>query len=509
VKPQFRAVFVTTAYNMDWPSKPSLHRSVQRDEIATLVRRAKDLNCNVIILQVRAFGDRIYRDCERTKPYVKDPWAQSIAYGNDPDPRSGPQYDPQGEWINECDAAGIELHAWFNPFRVDHLVYVVPDPAKPKEKQYLPVVKWGKQLYLNPKKKSVQDYVEMVLRDFLCHYGRPSKCMTTAKDLTVMQKRIMTEDGGVSGVLFDHNLPPADGGPRGGTGGTTKRTETTGAEARFDYLKDLYVHNPEGKYPRVPNDSDADVDQFIARLIDIVRNGGLSFGMNAEMGDQRSMTLFKNGKINYVIPANYESPTFEDDLQVWLKVRPPAAADNPVPLVVGGLLTARVQDPGDSLSDDTWQDSEILDRMGVIRNPKQGHIPADGEAHLGFSALRLPDQGGPQGGSNRRNLAVKIKEGHYKDGAPIPKHHGAAGNQPDKPKVNAPSDINGKRWATWDKGGGGPVERWQVNVHDGGTWTTNMLPKQDKKLEITATADAVWVKAINRDNDASDFGKWE
>ena len=57
--PEMRAVFVATAYNIDWPSRPSLHRSVLEDEIRATVARAKALNCNTILLQVRAFGDRI------------------------------------------------------------------------------------------------------------------------------------------------------------------------------------------------------------------------------------------------------------------------------------------------------------------------------------------------------------------------------------------------------------------------------------------------------------------
>src|SRR4051812_46518040 len=53
---EVRAMFVTTAYNADWPSQPGLPKNVQQNEMDAAIIRAKELNCNTIFLQVRSFG---------------------------------------------------------------------------------------------------------------------------------------------------------------------------------------------------------------------------------------------------------------------------------------------------------------------------------------------------------------------------------------------------------------------------------------------------------------------
>src|SRR5262245_6870988 len=72
---ELRGVFVTTAYNIDWPPRPGLHWRVQSDEINAIVNRARELHCNVIFLQVRAFGDRIHRHTTLPAP---EPWSAAL-----------------------------------------------------------------------------------------------------------------------------------------------------------------------------------------------------------------------------------------------------------------------------------------------------------------------------------------------------------------------------------------------------------------------------------------------
>ena len=57
---ELRAMFVTTAYNVDWPTQAGQPGNVQQNEIDAVIARAVELNCNTIFLQVRGFGDRIY-----------------------------------------------------------------------------------------------------------------------------------------------------------------------------------------------------------------------------------------------------------------------------------------------------------------------------------------------------------------------------------------------------------------------------------------------------------------
>src|SRR5688500_1449322 len=82
---EFRAIFVANAYNLDWPYKPNIHHTEMRRQMEVIIARAKELKANVILLQVRAFGDRIYRDTDVTP---KLPWAVSLNGGKDPDEAS-------------------------------------------------------------------------------------------------------------------------------------------------------------------------------------------------------------------------------------------------------------------------------------------------------------------------------------------------------------------------------------------------------------------------------------
>src|SRR5690242_19888319 len=59
--PEFRGMWVATAYNLDWPPRQYLHPSRLTDEIRATVARARELNMNVIMLEVRSFDDRMYR----------------------------------------------------------------------------------------------------------------------------------------------------------------------------------------------------------------------------------------------------------------------------------------------------------------------------------------------------------------------------------------------------------------------------------------------------------------
>ncbi len=148
-KHEFRAIFVTAAWNIDWPKRQKLDPVDQIAEIDKIVGRAKELNCNVILLEVRAFGDRIHRHTTLATP---EPWAAALNQGQDPDPLNR-AYDPLGEWIRACHEKGIELHAWINAFRTDHVIGTLPFGPTPD----------GHHLLLDYRSERVQAYVLTVM----------------------------------------------------------------------------------------------------------------------------------------------------------------------------------------------------------------------------------------------------------------------------------------------------------------------------------------------------------
>ncbi|MDG2125756.1 MAG: family 10 glycosylhydrolase [Verrucomicrobiales bacterium] len=103
---EFRAAWVATVWNIDWPSKPGLPASTQKSQLLAILDRAASLNLNAVILQVRPAGDALYQtDLE--------PWS-SVLSGTE---GRSPGYDPLAFAVAEAHRRGLELHAWFNPFR--------------------------------------------------------------------------------------------------------------------------------------------------------------------------------------------------------------------------------------------------------------------------------------------------------------------------------------------------------------------------------------------------------
>ena len=70
-----------------------------------------ELNLNAVLLQVRPAADALY-----DSPY--EPWSAYLTgvEGRPPEP----YYDPLRFAVDEAHARGLELHAWFNPYRARH-----------------------------------------------------------------------------------------------------------------------------------------------------------------------------------------------------------------------------------------------------------------------------------------------------------------------------------------------------------------------------------------------------
>ena len=57
---EFRAVWVASVDNIDWPSRPGLSTWQQQAELIEILNRAVELDLNAVILQVRPAGDALY-----------------------------------------------------------------------------------------------------------------------------------------------------------------------------------------------------------------------------------------------------------------------------------------------------------------------------------------------------------------------------------------------------------------------------------------------------------------
>jgi uncharacterized lipoprotein YddW (UPF0748 family) len=108
VQREFRGVWVATVANIDWPSRPGLATAEQQRELVAILDRARALNLNAVVLQVRPATDALYAS-------PLEPWSEYLTgtMGRAP----APYYDPLAFAVAEAHRRGLELHAWFNPYR--------------------------------------------------------------------------------------------------------------------------------------------------------------------------------------------------------------------------------------------------------------------------------------------------------------------------------------------------------------------------------------------------------
>ncbi|MER6096337.1 family 10 glycosylhydrolase [Streptomyces sp. NPDC001728] len=157
---QFRGVWIATVANRDWPSRAGLTAEKQRAELLVHLDTAVERRLNAVVLQVRPTADALW-----PSPY--EPWAQCLTGTQGRDPG----WDPLGAAVEEAHARGLELHAWFNPYRVanhtDPTRLTAGHPARLHPEWVLP---YGGKLYYNPGLPEVRQFVQDAMLDALRRY---------------------------------------------------------------------------------------------------------------------------------------------------------------------------------------------------------------------------------------------------------------------------------------------------------------------------------------------------
>ena len=106
---EFRGVWVATVNNMDWPSRQDLSTAEQQRELLAILDRAAGLRMNAVIFQVRPEADALYFS-------RYEPWSRWLTGEQGKAP--SPFWDPLAFAVEEAHKRGLELHAWFNPYRL-------------------------------------------------------------------------------------------------------------------------------------------------------------------------------------------------------------------------------------------------------------------------------------------------------------------------------------------------------------------------------------------------------
>ncbi|MDB5193294.1 MAG: hypothetical protein JWQ96_2857, partial [Segetibacter sp.] len=159
---EFRAAWVATVSNINWPSKPGLSTQDQQKEAIELLDFLQKYNFNAVIFQVRPHADALYKS-------DLEPWSYYLTGKQGQAP--SPYYDPLEFWTEAAHDRGIELHVWLNPYRANH--------RDGKSISQQSIVKTNPELvvylkegyhWMDPALKGTQDRTTAVVMDLVKRY---------------------------------------------------------------------------------------------------------------------------------------------------------------------------------------------------------------------------------------------------------------------------------------------------------------------------------------------------
>ena len=417
---EFRAVWVATVDNIDWPSRPGLPAARQKAEMIRILDRARTLNLNVIVFQVRPGADALYKS-------KLEPWSSVLAG------RQGvsPGYDPLEFAVAESHKRGLELHAWFNPYRArpksmkgalaaNHLARTNPTVVKP----------YGKgQLWMDPGEPVVQRRSRDVILDVVRRYD-------------------------VDGVHIDDyfypypegNAPFPDGNvyARYGAGlslGDWRRKNVDdfvqGIDAAIHKAKPWvqFGISPFGIWrPGTPSGTTAGIDQYATLYADPLK-------------------WLRNGWCDYMVPQLYwaiaqKPQSFPVLLDWWRSVNPQKRH------VYAGLFTSRLL-PGEAKGGYTPE--EIVRQIAITRKGGEaGHV------HFSMKALS----------QDARGVADQLRGKLYGEDA-LPPSSPWLACPPVAPPTGLLRENDTLLWSEIPKDGPSHYVLW---TRRGARWTVRVLP---------------------------------
>ena len=155
---EIRAVWVTTAAGLDWPRTTS--RGDQVNSLTEMVRELHAAGFNTIYFQARARGDAYYQS-------GLEPWAENLTgtLGKDPG------WDPLAELLRLAHDRGMEVHAWFNVFKIRGGTAIpLSTPLHPARSLSGWTISFEGEGWLDPGVPAVREYLVKVALDLVSRY---------------------------------------------------------------------------------------------------------------------------------------------------------------------------------------------------------------------------------------------------------------------------------------------------------------------------------------------------
>ncbi|MBL8518745.1 MAG: family 10 glycosylhydrolase [Betaproteobacteria bacterium] len=475
---EFRAAWVATVANIDWPSKPGLPVAEQQRELIAIVEKARELNLNALIVQVRPATDAMYASS-------LEPWSEFLTGEQGKPPL--PFYDPLDMWVKEAHARGIELHAWFNPYRARHTKSVSPN-AKNHVSSSLPqaVKNYGGFQWLDPGDARAADHTLAVILDVVKRYDIDAVHIDDYfYPYPVPQDPAAPAEPGKPVVERDFPDDPTWQAYVAG-GGTL---------ARNDWRRDNVNRLIERIYRGIQKEKPwmrFGVSPFGLGKPEKRPPGIAGFSQYDKLYADVELWLQK-GWLDYLAPQLYwpieqKAQAFDVLLDYWI-------AENRVERHIWpGLYTSRID-----ASARSWQPDELTNQIALSRT-RSG---SGGQVHFSMIALM----------ENRKGISDALKTRSYAVPALVPASPWLDVKPPSAPKVAADVTPTGRASVRYQLKNTAPepVRIFAVSSRYGDRWVFSTAPARDDgtaSVEVASvtslgTLNRVAVQAIDRAGNAS------
>lgn len=447
VEREFRAAWIATVANIDFPTKPALTADEQKTELIDALDLAKKLRLNAVIFQVRPATDAIYAS-------KLEPWSEYLTGQMG---KSQP-FDPLEFVIAEAHRRGILVHAWFNPYRAYH------PSAKTMSEDHISktdpgiVRQYGKYMWLDPTDVGAKKHSLNVIADVVRRYD-------------------------IDGVHFDDYFYPY-----------VEKDESGNSidfpdHANWDKYKASGGKLDRGDWRRFHvNDFIESVGREVKKIKPQVMYGISPFGIWQPMPDRQivgfnayaelyadSRKWLQDGTVDYLAPQLYwetgrPNLSFPVLLDWWKEQNTKKRHIWP------GVATYRIGRPG--------YDANMI--AGQIAITRKDPLTLGG-IHFSFKSLRN-DMGGIQS---------KLRESVYTRDAIIPASPWMNASKIPSPKVAIKRDADHIR-ASWPAVNG--TFWYVIYAKDKNGWSYSIVPASERSISLSADRkiESIVVKSVDR-----------
>ena len=450
IQREFRAAWIATVANIDWPSQPGLSEEIQKQELAVMLELAAELKMNAIVFQVRPACDALYAS-------KLEPWSEYLSGTQGVGPKT---YDPLEFACEEGKRLGLEIHAWFNPYRSahpssksklakDHVTNTIPGSVK----------QYGKYGWLDPGDKAAAQHSLDVVIDVVRRYD-------------------------IDGVHFDDYFYPYP----------ISEKDSSGKSVEVPFPDDASWNIYCDKTPESDRLSRGDwrrdnVNRFIKKIGEEVhatkphvRFGVSPFGIwrpghpESIKGFDQYDKLYADAKlwleegwVDYFTPQLYwpidqKAQSFPILLNWWSEHNPHQRHLWP------GMYTSKV-----GIGEPPWKPREIVNQIITAREQRG----SSGHVHFSMKAIA----------QNYNGLQEALREYNYNQPALIPATDWLADGEaaPSQPKLD---QIDKQKISLQCEDGKQP-SRWVVHTLHHETWSSEILPGVRSDYNLKTNAEGV------------------